>query len=159
MNLIQKIKRGLFILLVLTGCSTGQDSLTILNESWVKLKTQLKRRSDIALTLLPSTIESGSPDKTAIDMIKTGVANFHQFIDSSNTLDSVTVQLVKKKTVESTQLISKAMNLRMGDSSFSKKDFENLQAELEAAENRISVAKKYFNGLCVQFKRPGLVFK
>lgn len=146
-------------MLLISGCSTGQDSPKILNDSWVKLKKELQRRSNIALDFISDTAKLGKSDKGSADMIRSGVADFKRFIDSTKSLDSITVQLVKRKALESTQLISDALKLRMGDSSFTTKDFRDFQTELEGAELRINWAKKDFNQLCVQFKRSDLVFK
>ena len=148
----------LFILFLIIGCTNGQDSLTVLNDSWVNLRTQLQRRNDIALGLISGLSNLDSLDKASVEKIRSDVSAINRFIGTTKVLDSFTVQLVKQKAQESMQIISKAMNLRMADSSFSTNDFRNLQTEMEAAENRIHLAKTNFNKLCNQYKRMDLLF-
>lgn len=156
---IHKFNLTAFIFFLITGCTTSQQSLTVLNDSWIELKKQLQRRSSIALNLISDTSKLDSSGKSSADMIRKGVAEFNRFIDSTKSLDSTTVQLVKRKALESTKFILEAFSLQIDSSRTSAKDFRDLQSELEAMENRINTARMEFNKLCVQFKRPDLVFE
>ena len=156
--IIQKFSLTVFIFFLITGCSNGQDSLTVLNDSWIKLKTQLQLRNDIALSLIAEINKSDSADQNSIEKIRAGVADFKRFIDSTTNLDSLTVQLTKQKARESISLLSKALNLRMNHSELNEREFRDLQSQLEVAENRIQAAKTNFNKLCNQYKRVDLLF-
>ena len=156
--IMQKLNLSVFIFLLIAGCSNGQDALSVLNDSWIKLKTQLQRRNDIALSLIVEINKSDSADKISLEQIRSGVSEFNHFIDYTRNLDSLTVRLTKQKADESRGLISKALNLRMNHSELNEKEFRDLQSQLEEAENRIHAAKTNFNKLCIQYKRMDLLF-
>ena len=156
--IMQKLNLTVFIFFLIAGCSNGQDSLTLLKDSWIKLKTQLQRRNDIALSLIVENNKLDSADKISVERVISGVSEFNRFIDSTSNLDSLTVRLTKQKADESRGFISKALNLRMKHSEINEKEFRDLQSKLEEAESRIHAAKTDFNKLCNQYKRMDLLF-
>lgn len=158
MNRVLKLTTGLSIVMLIAGCSTGQESLKVLNESWSKLEAALKHRANLAITLMPDTIKSESSAKATIERIKAGVAEFNRFIDSTNILDSSTVKLTGRKAVESLGWMQQFLNLLMDHPGRPELAFRNLQSELEGAELRVSRARKEFNQLCIQHNRNDLLF-
>lgn len=155
---IHKFNLAVFIFFMVTGCTTGQNSLTDLNDAWIELKKQLQRRSNIALDLILDTSKLDDSDKASADRIRKGVADFNRFIDSTKSLDSITVQLVKRKALESTRFIFDAFSLRIDSSRKDTNEFRELQTELLATENRINVAKTNFNNLCNKYDRMDLLY-
>jgi hypothetical protein len=140
--------------------SIGQDSLEVLMNSWLKLKTQLQRRTDITINLASVISKSGNADKDLIEMIKSTARDLSLFIDSTKNLDSVTVQETYQKNNSLTQALSKALVVLMDDTKLkSQEELRNLQMQIEMAENRVVVAKRNYNDICVERKRPDLIFE
>jgi LemA protein len=139
--------------------SMGQDSLEVLTNSWLKLNTQLQRRTDITITLVSIISKSKLADKDISEKLKSTALDLLRFIDPTRHPDSVVVQVTCQKNTSLTQALSKALVLLLDDSKFkAQEELRNLQTQLEGMENRVAAATRNYNNICVERKRPDLLF-
>ena len=155
------LKSILFLFIVLAVSihrGAAQDSLAI-KDSWQNLKSQLMRRTDVADNLVAVIRKYRSGNRETIEKIKVGTADLRKFIDSFKSIDSLTIQGTNQRNMLLTRALSGALILFMDDPKLkSQQEFMNLQAQLEGSENRIAVARRDFNDICVASGRPDLVF-
>ena len=148
-----------FFFLVLVKQAVGQDSLTVLLDSWIKLKSQLQRRTDIIINIVSVVSKSSKMDEDILKNVKSIAADFSLFIDSSKNLDSLTVKTTYQKSQGVAVALSKMIVMLENDSIHKSQDeYINLQVQLEAAENRIVAAKRNYNEICFNYKREDLIY-
>ena len=148
------------IFFVTTNKTLGQDSLAVLTDSWLNLKTQLQRKADIVINLTSIISKSEKADKALIEKIRSTAKDLRQFIDSSKTLDSLTVRLTYEKDNNLRQAVSKTLAALIDDAKFkSQEESKNLQIQLMGVENRMASAKSNYNSICIKYKRTDLIYE
>jgi hypothetical protein len=82
------------------------------------------------------------------------------YIDTLKQFDSLSIAMTIRKNNILTKLLTKAIILFRNDPQFkNQNDVINLMAQLEGAENRITVARYEYNVSCKIFNRPDLRFQ
>ena len=145
--------------LVVVQHASAQDSSGRLVSSWHKLTTDLQHRVDLAIVLAANIEKSKKPEKDITGPLRTDAIGLSLFIDSSKNLDSITVEAVYHKNNRLAQSISKALVWVMENKKLkSNPELMGLQAQIEGNENRIAVAKRNYNEICVELNRSDLLF-
>ncbi len=134
-----------------------------LDHSWTKLKGEFQRRSDIIMNLLSVVNKSKEIDKDLIEEVKFAATDLSLFIDSSKVLDSLAVQTIYQKNNSLMQALGKILSktlimLENNPKLKSRDEYINLQMQLEGTENRIGVAKRDYNDICMKYNRLDLIF-
>lgn len=160
MNSFLKNGTSIFVLFfILIAAAGGQDSLTVLNKSWQQLTTQLRKKADVAVSIVKDIGNPNKDEKIMIEKTKSTAMDLISLIDSSDGVDSLIVRIIYKKNNKLTQALSKALIMITDNSkNKSKSQLQQLQMQLEGTENRIHFAIRQYNDACIQYKRPDLVF-
>ena len=147
-----------FFLLVASH-SFGQDTTCHINASWTGLKTQLQRRSDIAVNLTVVLSRSKAENKQ-LNNFKASAIDLSKFIDTFYLKDSVTVSLAAIKNEKLTESLARTLITTENDKKIrSDTAFIDLLMQLEGCENRIALAKQDYNNACKMCHRTDLQFR
>lgn len=138
----------------------GQDSAFPLNSTWKKLTTALEHRTDLDLNMAGLIEKSKSPEKDYTGDVRSDAARLRTAIVSTKKLDSLAVREIFMKDSALTQstAIAWVWITETGDRK-SKNELKILQAQLDGADNRITVAKRDYNNLCIETNRRDLLFE
>ena len=148
-----------FLLLLASQNCFGQDTNSIINESWTTLKTQLQRRTDIVSNLTSLLSKSSKVDKEQLNNSKVLAVDLFKYIDTLNIKDSLSVSLVSVKNNKLTQALARTIVTLENDKKFrSNNEVNGLLMQLEGCENRIALAKREYNEICKEFKKADLLF-
>ena len=135
---------------------SSEDSITLINDQWLKLKNELKKRADL-LTSIASVINKlDSSDKQLIKQYTSAGRQFRLYIDSCQILDSTAVQGIYVRNRDLSSVILKMYQL--AEPGKVEPERQKLQIRLEAAENRLQYAIKSYNEACIKYTRYDLVF-
>jgi len=150
----------LVLAVVINTTAAAQDTTTLLNQPWQKLKTELQRKVDIAVNLTSIAGKSKKVDKILLDSVKSTAVNLSAYINSSTNLDSLTIQTTYHKNDNLSIVLSQVLVQLIDDPTFkSQNESITLQTQLEGAENRTAVAERNYNDACRKYKRFDLLFE
>ena len=153
--------RSIVLIVIVFGISrtAAQDPPDSLYDSWQNLKKQLYRKTEIATNLVAVIRKYRKDKKETIQNIESTAADVRLIIDSSKGFDSSTIIVTSQKNMLLTGALSKGIFLFIEDSKLkSQQDLRTLQMQLEGAKNRIAVARRNYNEICIASGRNDLVF-
>ena len=135
----------------------GQDSA--ITNSWENLKTQLQRRTAIAISLTKSMSASKSVDKKELGNSKKIATDVLNYLDTLKKSDSLSIAMTGQKNNDLKQALKKVLASAEGDRKYARQaEFMNLIAQFEGAENRFVLARRQYNDVCKEHNRPDLKF-
>lgn len=149
----------LFSVIISFQTSFGQDTTAQINTSWINLKTQLQRRTDIVSNLVSILSQSPKVDKEQLSKSKTFAINLFKYLDTLTLKDSLSISLANEKNNRLTKALARALATSDNDKKLrSNKKLPELFMQLEGCENRIALAKRDYNDVCNEYKRTDLLF-
>jgi hypothetical protein len=152
------IKLSTFFLLLVMQ-SFGQDTTCQINTTWTGLKTQLQRRSEIAVNLA-TMLSKTKADKEQLDSLRTSAIDLFKYIDTLGVRDSLVVSLAETKNNKLTKTLAGTLIKTENDKKNSANhEFVDLLIRLEGCENRIALAKQDYNEACKICNRTDLLFR
>ncbi|UAY50953.1 LemA family protein [Ferruginibacter albus] len=148
-----------FFLLLASQNNFAQDTLHLINESWISLKKELQKHTGLVRALTQELSRSAVIDKEQLKKANTSAISLYQYVDSLNSPDSVSLYVAGEKNNILTQELTNTIASLINESEFyNNEEVNKLLPELEGSENRIVVAKQVYNDICIKFKRTDLLF-
>jgi len=155
---ITHIIRLSFLFLFITSQSFAQGSGIKINESWVSLKTQIQRRTDIVTNLINTLSKSPEVDKKQLNNLKVVNIDLFKFVDTLH-VDCISMAHATTKNNQLVQALARVLVTTERDAKLSgNQNFQDLRVQLEGIENRIAVEKQAYNNTCKEHKRTDLCF-
>ena len=149
----------LLLFLLSFQTSFGQDTTAQINTSWINLKTQLQRRTDIVSNLASILSKSTKVDKEQLSKSKTFAIDLFKYVDTLTLKDSLSICLANEKNNRLTEALEKTLASSDNDKKLSSNNqLPGLFMQLEGCENRIALAKREYNDICKEYKRTDLLF-
>ena len=146
------------LLLLIAINSSGQDSSLMI--AWNKLGNQFLYRVQVLENFVSNIAKTRSIKTVQLDSLKKLKLILREKLNQKGPFDSLYIKEIKvlnKKIIGFSPFL---LNSIKNDSSFiSIKEFQDLQASLEGAENRIFVAQKQYNEICSKMNRTDLLYK
>lgn len=153
---IQRLLVFGFLSITLCIQVSAQDSLARLDESWNRLRVNFQRRTDLIMNLTQFIEKAG---KDSAKDVRAIAADFSRFLDSAKNADSLVIQISRQKEKSFMQAAARVLAKFNTDVKFKSKDeFRMLQTQLEGAENRIAMAKRDHNEICIRYNRKDLLY-
>lgn len=138
----------------------AQDSTDHVTASWLKLKSQMQRRNDIAIVLTGKLIASSKPVKQEYRDVGSAVKDLSACIDTLRTTANLNAPLIYSKNKQLTAALSRSLVWLENDTKMkSSGEVQDLLMQLEASENRLHMAILDFNKVCMAAGRPELIFR
>ncbi|MEO6720585.1 MAG: LemA family protein [Ferruginibacter sp.] len=148
----------LFLFVIITLHSTGQDVTSEIKSQWLNLKSEIQNRSKVVDALTNAVLKS-KVDKKKVDNLKRVLTDLSGYIDTLNTLDSTSISLTEMKNIKLILAIQGLLiEIENHPTLKSTQKFANLQGQLEGCENRIAQSVNSYNDICYKYKRADLIF-
>lgn len=148
----------LFLFLLITLNSAGQNIPLQIETKWSNLKNQFENRSKIVNEFVKALSRS-KVDKKWIDNLKNAARALSNHITKLSPLDSISIsfaEVINVKLIQSIQQTLLAVESQPALKAL--RNFSNLQMKLEGSENEIAVAVNDYNNICMEYKRSDLLF-
>lgn len=140
--------------------SFEQDSTSAVVKNWINLKTQLQRKANLATSLAIMVEGSKTMERQKIAQLKMAAADLFKFLDTLKQFDSLAIAAASDRNRSLDESLTETTALAEKDAKLKKRnDMTALIAQLEGAENRVTVARYDYNENCKTFNRPDLLFR
>lgn len=148
----------LFLFVIVTLHSSGQDTASLIKSKWLDLKAQIHHRSTV-VDALTSTVSKSKVDKKKTDHAKKASAELCGYIESLSTMDSISISLAEMKNIKLIRAIQDIlMEIENLPSQKHKPKFAVLQGQLADSESMIAQSINSYNEVCYRYKRTDLIF-
>ncbi len=148
----------LFLFVIITLHSSGQDATSQIKSKWLDLKTQIQNRSK-AVDALTSAVLKSKVDKKKVENLKRASAYLSSYIDPLNIMDSTSISLTELRNIKLILAIQDVLiEIENQPTLKSTQKFANIQGQLEGCENRIAQSVNSYNDICYKYKRADLIF-
>ena len=146
------------VLILLGGCSAGRaynKMVTMeegINKSWANVETQYQRRADLIPNLVNTVKGYATHEQETLDQVIEARSRATQVTLNAEDITPDRLQQYQQAQGEVSQALGRLMMIAENYPDLkANQNFMELQAQLEGTENRISVARKDFNGASMAY--------
>lgn len=145
-------------LIIFTGIAHSQDSL-LLSEQWKQLKVTLERRSDLVSVMRKELSKSGADIRREADSAVIYSQRLFAALNQQVVLNQPAIDSLVRLNRNLTSSLGRTFVLLEQQPDKIKEKILPYLAQLERVENRIHVAIRHFNVICLETDRPECRFQ
>ncbi len=157
MKRITTIFAALFVLFGLTGCGSYNRLVTLeqnVNKKWADVQSVYQRRADLIPNLVNTVAGAANFEKSTLTEVTNARASVGQVkLDPSKApTDAAELQQFQQAQGQLSSALSRLLVVSENYPQLkATENFQNLQAQLEGTENRISVERNNFNSAVQEY--------
>ncbi len=148
---MKNIVKALLLLVAVVSLSSCQyntmvDKQEAVNSAWSNVENQYQRRSDLIPNLVNTVKGYATHEKETLDAVVSARAKATQMTVDANNLTPEKLAAFQKAQGEVSSALGKLLAITENYPDLkANENFQELQAQLEGTENRISVERRTFN--------------
>lgn len=148
---MKNIVKALLLLVAVVSLSSCQyntmvDKQEAVNSAWSNVENQYQRRSDLVPNLVNTVKGYATHEKETLDAVVSARAKATQMTVDANNLTPEKLAAFQKAQGEVSSALGKLLAITENYPDLkANENFQELQAQLEGTENRISVERRTFN--------------